>query len=222
MRRAAGGLLLLVVALLLLGWFFVVPSWRPPLRDDERYAIDVSHHQGPIDWTEVANDGIDAAYIKATEGGDFVDDRFADNWRGAQDAGLERGAYHFFTLCRTGADQARHFLAVVMPDAGALPPAVDLELGGNCSSRPAEQTVLAEVKVFLDLVERAWARPVVIYTNDDFQAKYSVRDLGRPLWEVSRPFRPHDNRWQIWQLHGYAKVDGIGGRVDLDVVRLPK
>ena len=61
-------------------WFWWVPSWRPPLRDGERYGIDVSAHQGEVDWEAVASDGIGFAYLKATEGGDFVDRRFADNW----------------------------------------------------------------------------------------------------------------------------------------------
>jgi lysozyme len=77
--------------------------YRPALLPGERYGIDVSHHQGVIDWERVANDGISFAYMKATEGNEFVDERFADNWRGAANAGLDRGAYHYFPLCSPGA-----------------------------------------------------------------------------------------------------------------------
>ena len=69
-------------------------------------------HQGPIDWQRVAGDGIGFVYMKATEGGDWVDATFAPNWAGARAAGLKVGAYHFFTLCRAGADQAANFLRV--------------------------------------------------------------------------------------------------------------
>ena len=79
-------------------WFWWVPSWRPPLEDGERYGIDVSAHQRAIDWQAVAADGIEFAYVKATEGGDFTDRRFADNWAAADAAGLDRGAYHFLLL----------------------------------------------------------------------------------------------------------------------------
>lgn len=45
-------------------WFLFVPNWRPPLHDGERYGIDVSNHQGRIDWDLVAADDIEFAYIK--------------------------------------------------------------------------------------------------------------------------------------------------------------
>lgn len=51
------------------------------------YGIDVSAHQDTVDWEAVAGDKIEFAYIKATEGGDFVDDRFRENWVGAASAG---------------------------------------------------------------------------------------------------------------------------------------
>jgi len=147
-----------------------VPNWRPPLREGERYGIDVSAHQDVIDWRRVAKDGITFAYIKATEGGDFTDDRFDENWRGAREAGLDRGAYHYFTLCTPGADQARRFLDVAPPDGEALPPAVDLELAGNCRARPSPAEVTEQLVDFIRLVEEAWGRELVLYVGDDFRA----------------------------------------------------
>ncbi|MGH2660380.1 MAG: GH25 family lysozyme, partial [Actinomycetota bacterium] len=165
-------------------------------------------------------DGITFAYVKATEGGDFIDERFDRNWRGASEAGLDRGAYHFFTLCTPGADQARHFLDTAPPDGDALPPAVDLELAGNCGARPSAAEVNGLLDDFLQLVEGAWGREVVLYVGDDFERVYPVRQqLDRPLWIRRFILRPDSDGWFIWQLHGYAKVDGIAGGVDLDVMR---
>ena len=129
-------------------WFWWVPNWRPPLGAGERYGIDVSAHQGTIDWGRVSRDRISFAYIKASEGRDFTDRFFARNWSEAGQAGLDRGAYHFFTLCSPGRDQARHFLSVAPPHSGpgVLAPAVDLELVGNCSRRPARADLQAEVE----------------------------------------------------------------------------
>jgi lysozyme len=210
-----------VGALVALGagwWFWWVPGWRPPLRDGERYGIDVSAHQGPIDWGSVAADDVEFAYVKATEGGDLVDERFGANWAGAQAAGLERGAYHFFTLCTAGDVQARHFLGVAPPEDGALPPAVDLELAGNCDARPPERAVEAELNRFLLLVETAWGDDVVLYVGDDFEERYPARaELSRPLWLRRFLLRPSED-WHIWQLHGRARVDGVDGGVDLDVM----
>ena len=201
-------------------WFLWVPNWRPPLQDGERYGIDVSAHQGVISWDRVADDRIAFVYIKATEGDDFVDTRFVENWRRAGEVGLSRGAYHFFTLCAPGKAQAQSFLRVAPPDSRALAPALDLELAGNCSRRPANDTVDAELMEFLRAVEEAWDREVVLYVGDDFESQYRVRDrLDRPLWIRRFLLRPNESDWVIWQLHGYATINGIEGGVDLDVMR---
>lgn len=118
-------LFLLLVSSAAAWWFLWVPNWRPPLRAGERYGVDVSAHQGDIDWRRVAGDDIEFVYIKPTEGGDFVDARFAQNWAEAATVGLDRGAYHFFTFCAPATVQARNFLTVAPPDLAALPPAVD-------------------------------------------------------------------------------------------------
>ena len=216
----AAGTLGLVGGLVALWWFLWVPNWRPPLREGEQYGVDVSGHQGVINWKRVADDGITFAYIKATEGGDFVDDRFRANWREAGTVGLDRGAYHFFTLCRPGAEQARNFLAAAPPDPDALSPAVDLELVGNCGQRPGVTAVAGELDEFLRLVEPAWNRQVVLYVGDEFERRYPVRErLDRPLWHRRFLRRPDVAGWVIWQLHGYAKVAGIDGGVDLNIMR---
>ena len=75
-------------------WFVSLPAYRPALQAQERYGVDVSLHQGVIDWRRVAADGVSFAYIKATEGGDHTDPLFAGNWERAARAGLQRGAYH--------------------------------------------------------------------------------------------------------------------------------
>jgi lysozyme len=217
------GIPVIVLALVGAGfWFVFVPHWRPPLRDGERYGIDVSSHQGAIDWEAVADDEITFAYIKATEGGDFVDESFPENWDGAGAAGLDRGAYHFFTLCRPGDEQAANFLATAPPDPDALPPAVDLELAGNCSDRPPDDAVFAELDAFLAVVEEAWERPALLYVGDDWDREYPSRArLERDLWHFRFLRRPDVDGWVIWQIHGFARVEGIDGPVDLDLIREP-
>lgn len=216
--RVALATLLAAAAIMVAVWLWL-PHYRPGLHSGERLGIDVSAHQGSVDWDAVAQDGISFAYLKASEGGDFVDRRFTANWRDARTAGLDVGAYHFFTLCRPGEEQATHFLSVVPADPGALAPAVDLELKGNCGARPTRQAFAAELQRFLDRVEGAWGRPAVLYTNDDFAELYPVRDLGRPLWEATYYRRPAGPAWTIWQVTSLASVDGVTGRVDLDLAR---
>lgn len=81
-RRWPVVVVVVVVVVGAAGWwgrYRWLPGYRPGLAAGERYGIDVSRHQGEIDWTQVADDGIEFAYIKATEGGDFVDERFQQN-----------------------------------------------------------------------------------------------------------------------------------------------
>jgi len=211
------GLLVSVAAWVWFGW---LPSWRPALRSGERYGIDVSAHQGAIDWDRVAHDNISFAYVKATEGDDFVDARFADNWVAARRAGVAVGAYHFFSLCTPGDVQARNFLATAPPGGGAMPPAVDLELAGNCGNRPDPDAVRHDLMSFLAIVEASWHKDTVLYVGDDFAQRYALgAAAGRPRWQRRLLRRPGGNDWTIWQVNGFTHVAGVNGRVDLDVLR---
>ncbi|MGG5260171.1 GH25 family lysozyme [Phycicoccus avicenniae] len=219
---------LLVVAVLVAGggwlaWTHVLPTYRPTLEAGESYGIDVSAHQGAIDWDAVAADGIEVAYLKASEGATFEDDRFADNWRGARAAGLEVGAYHFFTLCKEGEEQAANLLGrlrAVGAEASALPPVVDLELSGNCADRPPVEVVQQRLTAFVAAVEEETGQPVRLYLLDDFAEPYPLPDglADRDRWVRRLLLRPADDGWAWWQVSSRAAVDGIEGPVDLDVV----
>ena len=73
------------------------------------HGIDVSKYQGEVDWPTVAASGVKFAWIKATEGGDRLDERFAADWQGAKDAGIRRGAYLFAYWCRAPEDEIAWF-----------------------------------------------------------------------------------------------------------------
>lgn len=201
-------------------WFWWLPGYRPTLGRGESYGVDVSAYQGRINWRLVAQDHIRFAYIKATEGTTFIDRDFARNWAGAGSAGLRRGAYQFFSLCDPGTAQARTFLRTVPKDPGALPPAVDLELSGNCRSRPSAAVVGTQLSAFLRTVQLATGHSVVLYLGADFAHRYALSlEVDHPLW-LYRPVRPPSGRqWVVWQVDGRSHVNGIEGDVDLDVMR---
>lgn len=218
-RLAATAVVLALVAAVLAfaGWRWF-REYRP---DPARYplrGIDVSHHQGRIDWPSVAADDVAFAYLKATEGGDYRDDAFARNWGAARTAGLAVGAYHFFTFCRPGAEQADNVLATVPAAADALPLVVDLEFGGNCGRVPAPADLRGELDTFLARVEPAQGRRVVFYVTAEFLDAYGAALPPRALWRRSLLREPEPlARWALWQYHNRGRVDGIDGPVDLDV-----
>ena len=158
-------------------------GWRPSERRYPYQGVDVSHHQGHIAWAKLPRQGVDFAYIKATEGADHVDRRFAINWNAAHRAGIRRGAYHFFRLCGSGRAQAANFVRTVPFDAAALPPAIDLEFPGNCSRRPSRANVHKELRDFLRVVEASYGQRAVLYLTRRFDTHYRISGtFERPLW----------------------------------------
>lgn len=184
--------------------------------------VDISHYEGAIAWETVKLDGLSFVYIKATEGGDGVDAKFAENWQGATSAGLAKGAYHFYNFCKSGAEQAANFIAVVPKEADALPMTIDLEQSGDCKTMPKKDAFRADLAAFVLKVTEAYGRRPVLYIN------YSLYDLyfkgendSYKLWIADTshesPAMPDGSAWTMWQYGWHGHVAGIPGEVDLDV-----
>jgi lysozyme len=184
--------------------------------------VDVSHHQGKIDWSLLKGPWAQFAYIKASEGATFRDPAFRDNWAGARSAGVVAGAYHFFTLCKPGIEQAANFLAVLPePSEPTLPPAVDLEFGGNCAERPSPAAFRQELQNFLTAVETWRGCRLVLYVTQEFHAQYVdgyFRD--NPLWVrdiFKRPVLRSGVEWRLWQYANRGRLPGVSTFIDLNV-----
>jgi lysozyme len=196
--------------------FQLAPLWYNVI------GVDVSNHQGDINWPALARNHVAFAYIKATEGGDFRDKRFQLNWEGAKRAGLVRGAYHFFTQCRSGAEQAKNFIATVPREHGALPPVIDAEHMGPCPTGQQVGSVIREIATLIDALEAHYGRRPVIYTGSEFDAAYLQGQLtGDRFWLRSLFWPPwfRTGQWVIWQFHDAGTRAGINGPVDLNVFR---
>lgn len=201
------------------GGYLTYRNYEPDRARFPVRGIDVSHHQGEIDWQRVAADDVAFVFMKATEGGDHLDTQFARNLDGAREAGLAVGAYHFFTFCRPGADQAANFLATVPDGATTLPPVVDLEYGGNCDRRPTEAELRAELDAFLGPIEARFGREVLYYATEAFLADYGDALAERRVWRRSIAWEPGNTDWVVWQYHNAGTVDGVTGPVDLNVLK---
>lgn len=201
------------------------PSTTPTRDPEPRRGIDASHHQGAIDWPQVADAGISFAYLKATEGTTFTDPRFAEHRRAATRAGIDVAGYHYFQLCSDGAAQAEHFLDVLDDGAGKrrseLPPALDLELAGSCDDPPPAATLLAEVREFLAVVDRHSGVPTLVYLYPDFEERFGFADdlAGHPQWVRRLGERQPRRAWTVWQYDDAGSVPGVPGRVDLNLAK---
>lgn len=194
----------------------LAPLWYPVV------GIDVSNHQGVIDWPKVRASGVAFAYIKATEGGDFRDKSFERNWQDAVKAGVARGAYHFFTACKPGAEQARNFIAAVPRESAALPPVVDVEHDGPCRDGAPVADLVGEIERFMADVQAHYGARPLLYTTAEFHAaNLEGRLASEKFWNRSLVVEPRFRKteWRIWQYHNWGRRPGIEGPVDLNVFR---
>jgi lysozyme len=186
------------------------------------HGIDVSKYQYIIDWESVKEMQVDEvkigfAFIKATEGLRNEDPMFRRNWKRAKDAGLPRGAYHFFLATKSGRQQAENFIKRVDLEPGDLPPVLDVEQTYGVSG----PKLRARVKEWLDVVEEHYGVRPIIYTNVDFY-KHQLKDEfdEYPLWVAHylQRNRPRIHReWAFWQHSETGRVNGIGPAVDFNV-----
>jgi len=184
--------------------------------------IDISKWQGPIDWASVRSAGTQFAFIKATEGGDHVDDRFRANWDGAAAAGVPRGAYHFVFWCRSAEEQMAWFKRNVPNDPTALPPVLDVEWNGHsqtCPKKLPKAQALAMVTEMLEEMERYTGKRPIIYTDITFHKDVLEGELpDYPHWLRSTAAEPEqrfvNRKWMLWQFTSTGRVPGVQGDVD--------
>jgi len=189
------------------------------------HGIDVAKYQGDINWAQAKRGGVSFAFIKATEGGDHLDERFATNWQSSGLVGLPRGAYHFYYFCRTAAEQARWFIRNVPKDPRALPPVLDMEWNHQsktCKKRPSAAKVRAEMRRFLRMVEHHYGKRPLIYTTVDFYKDNQLSLMqDYELWLRSVAGHPGEvypgQRWSFWQYTGTGQIPGIRGNTDINV-----
>lgn len=180
--------------------------------------IDVSHHQKMINWAQLDKKAVQFAFIKATEGGNHKDSLFQYNWRMARDNQIPAGAYHFFTFCKDGEEQARNYIHYVPKDSIDLPPIVDLEYGGNCRIENRREDLIHEIAVYLEIIEDHYKEKVIIYTTNEFYRNYLINKfVDNPVWIrdiLSEPDLPDGRKWLFWQFTNRGQLDGINTLVD--------
>lgn len=181
--------------------------------------IDVSHWQGEINWYSVYSEGYKFAFIKATEGTGFTDNKFYKNWMGAKEAGIIRGAYHFFRPALDPIEQANHFVNITSTNL-ELPLALDVEVYDGVD----KQMIVKNVSKFSHEIEYLIGKKPIIYTAAWYWDQLprwgdaNLHDLWVAYWvNVEEPRLPFDwDDWKFWQYTSRGIVRGISGNVDLN------
>lgn len=226
-----GGICIASAYILFLYFFFVNPysfRWKAIYRESvypEGYNIrglDVSHYQGMIDWevirnSSLNNDPVRFIFIKATEGISLVDKNFNFNFYQAKKNDFIRGTYHFFIPDSDPVKQAQFYLHQVQLEPGDLPPVLDVEHIGKCSTKELQR----RVKTWLDIVEKHYKTKPILYTGYKFKEKY----LSDPMFDQYPFWIAHyyvselryKGEWAFWQHTDCGKIDGIEGFVDCNI-----
>ena len=185
------------------------------------HGIDVSHYQGDINWkmleqTRQGKFPVQFIFMKATEGGDFSDDKFVANFDSAKAHGFIRGAYHFYNP-KTDADkQADFFIRSVKLEPGDLPPVLDIEKKGKDVKKLQQ-----DLKIWLRKVESHYGVKPIIYASYKFKTKYlndSIFDTY-PYWIAHYYVDSvrYQGEWKFWQHTDVGTLPGINEKVDLNV-----
>lgn len=202
---------------------------RKKAAETRLFGIDVSHHQGAIDWRRVALAGVKYTFLKASEGSSFKDRRFNSNRAGSAEAGISSGGYHFYRPHSPVSRQITNFITSIgSMRKGELPPVLDLEVPESWRNLSLNQRVKM-VRQWLDSVEDALSVKPIIYLSSSFAGDV----LGSQRWlqdyilwlahytRAANPRTPEpwksSSSWTFWQYSETGRVDGISDRfVDLN------
>lgn len=191
--------------------------------------IDVSKHQGEIDWAKVAADGVEFAFIRVGNrgygSGAIVDDpQFEANVVGAISNGIRVGVY-FFSQAITeeeALEEAKYVLERVAPYKISCPIVLDVEKVSDSEARMnkiSKEQRTANTLAFLKAVEAAGYKPMLYHNMEMAALKMDMTQLeAYEKWfayynkELYYPYA-----YSVWQYSDKGKVDGISGDVDMNI-----
>ena len=191
--------------------------------------VDVSSHQGEIDWAQTAQDGIDFAILRIgrrgyTEGGLSADSCFETNYSGCTQQGLQVGVY-FFSQAVTpdeAEEEAEYVLSLLDGRELGLPIVFDWEMIEDEDARTqgiGYETVTACAKAFCDRVEQEGYR-AAFYFNDVLgflSYDFSVMQDYDAWYAEYSSWPAFIYRFDLWQYSSSGSVAGISGDVDMDL-----
>lgn len=206
-----------VVKCNLLIMLFIV-SWQLLLSQTSYNGIDVSHHNGKINWKEVAKDKkIQFVYIKATTGATSTDDCYAYNIKNARENGLKVGSYHFFTSYSSAQKQFDNFKSVAKKTNQDLIPMVDVE---TSLEKWTKKQIQDSLLVFMRLCKAHYGVYPMVYSgqnvyNEYLAPRFNKFHLMLGKYNGKKPVIQGAGHYTVWQYSETGTIKGISGKVDL-------
>jgi lysozyme len=183
--------------------------------------LDVSEFQGKIDWTLVETieekHPLEFVFIRATAGNDRVDGQFEENWLGAKNRKIIRGAYHYYRPNENSLEQAHLFIKTVQLKKGDLPPVLDIE---KLPKGQSLDSLKIGLRRWLNAVEAHYKVKPIIYTGEKYYDDFLKEDFSDYLfWIANYNFYREKigEDWLFWQFTEKASVPGIKGNVDVNI-----
>lgn len=180
------------------------------------HGIDISHYQGNVFWETIGeNTNMAYVYIKATEGGDRIDDKYERNIDLAHRYGLKVGSYHFYRPRIPQQVQLNNFMTQCRQSDQDLLPMIDVETKSGLGTEEFCDSLFK----FLHLVEKAYRQKPLIYTGANFYDRYLLGELHDYKVMIAQyteriPVLKDDLDFVLWQYTGKGRINGINGYVD--------
>ena len=226
--------ILIIVLIASIIYLMIINGYIIPTKlEAEKYevkGVDVSEYQGEVDWDKIKSQGIDFAFIKATEGSKSKDNYFDTNFSKLKQMNdMLIGCYHFFSFETKGEEQAQNYINVVgniEKESNLFLPIIDIEYYSYYKkAKPSKEWVLEELQNLLNKMEEEYRLKPIIYTTMEFYNDYIKGNFEEyDLWIRDIVFNPSLNlenrKWEFWQYTGKGRLDGYKGEekfIDLNV-----
>ncbi len=192
----------------------------PPSSNNIYNGIDVSEYQGTINYNLVRDSGIEIVYIRSSEGTNFIDPYFRENYNNAKAAGLKVGFYHYVTS-RSPSEaiiEADYFASVINGTSPDCLLAMDFEYFGGLT--PYDVNAIS--RAFLERLEEVTGKRAIVY-SDAYNAGniFDSSLSGYPLWIAEYGVNEPElyRNWSSWTGFQYSdtgRISRISSYVDLD------
>lgn len=173
--------------------------------------IDISHHNGSIDYKLLKDKNINFVYIKSTEGTSVIDKKYKQNNIGTRAENIKTGAYHFFIFSEEGTKQANHFLNNSDIRSKDLIPVLDIEYSKNnpiSNDTTYLNKIRSEILNYCNLIEEKTGEYPIIYCNNEMYKKLNLHKKKIKYWIVDLNKQPVDSiNWVLWQFEHEKKLN---------------